>query len=213
MVGFAIGMIYNAVLAYSLDHFSQKQTGVVSGAMLMGFGMGGLILGTLATYLIDQIGWRSVFIGFGVIFSLLSVAAIFVYRDNGDNHVLEESANERGKTPREMVGSVQYGLLFLWFLTSAAAGLTIIGHSAPIVSDLGANKYLAAFAAGLVSVLNGLSRIIVGRLYSVIGQKKLKLIISLNSVVARRDLFPGLFNRLNGCDFGWLYAGRAGEWR
>ena len=184
MVGFAIGMIYNAVLAYTLDHFPQKQTGVVSGALLMGFGMGGMILGTLATYLINQIGWRPVFVGFGVIFSLLSLAAVFVYRtDEGSQHETD-TANSAGKDPKEMVSSFSYVLLFVWFLTTAAASLTIIGHSAPIASDLGANSYLAAVAAGLVSVLNGLSRVIFGRLYEVIGQKKMKLILTLISVSA-----------------------------
>ena len=191
MVGFAIGMIYNAVLAYTLDQFPQKQTGVVSGALLMGFGMGGMILGTLATYLINQIGWRSVFAGFGATFSLLSLAAIFVYRtDEGSRH-FKDTANNAGKAPKEMVSSFSYVLLFLWFLSTAAASLTIIGHSAPIASDLGANSYLAAVAAGLVSVLNGLSRVIFGRLYEVLGQKKMKLILTLISVSAGVACFLG----------------------
>ena len=184
MVGFAIGMIYNAVLAYTLDYFPQKQTGVVSGALLMGFGMGGMILGTLATYLIDRIGWRPVFVGFGIIFSLLSLAAILIYKSDTGSQAFEENTNGFGKTPREMIGSFSYVLLFLWFLTTAAASLTIIGHSAPIASDLGANPYLAAVAAGLVSVLNGLSRVIFGRLYEVLGQKKMKLVLTLISVSA-----------------------------
>lgn len=184
MVGFAIGMIYNAVMAYTLDHFPQNQTGTVSGALLMGFGMGGMILGTLATYLINQIGWRTVFVGFGAVFSLLSVAAIFIHKTDENSQHLKENGNDTGKTPREMVTSVPFVLLFLWFLTTASASLTIIGHSAPIASDLGANTYLAAVAAGLVSVLNGLSRIIFGRLYAFIGQKKMKLILTVTSLTA-----------------------------
>lgn len=193
LVGFAIGMIYNAVLAYTLDHFPQKQTGVVSGALLMGFGMGGMVLGTLATYLIDKIGWRSVFFGDGVVFSLLSLVAIFVYRTRNGFHQEEEHINGVGKAPKEMVRSLPYVLLFFWFLTTAAASLTIIGHSAPIASDLGANPYLAAVAAGLVSVLNGLSRVVFGRLYEVLGQKKMKLILTLISVTAGAACLLGYF--------------------
>lgn len=183
MVGFAIGMIYNAVMAYSLDYFP-KRVGFISGVLLMGFGMGGLILGTLATLLIERMGWRPVFIGFGVVFSLLSAAAIFVYKtkDGLKPHELHKAGT--GETPKQMVGSFPYILLFFWLLSTASASLTVIGHSALIAADLGANPYMAALAAGLISVLNGLSRPFFGRLYEIIGQRKLRLILTLASVSA-----------------------------
>jgi OFA family oxalate/formate antiporter-like MFS transporter len=196
MVGFAIGMIYNAVMAYSLDHFP-KRIGFVSGVLLMGFGMGGLILGTLATLMIDHIGWRPVFIILGVGFSLLSAAAIFVYKTNNGLKPHEMHKAGTGETPKQMVSSWPYILLFFWLLSTASASLTVIGHSAPIAADLGANPYLAALAAGLISVLNGLSRPLFGRLYEIIGQRKLRLILTLASVLA------GLFS-LVGYSLGSL---------
>ncbi len=155
MVGFAIGMIYNAILAYTLDHFPQKQTGVVSGALLMEFGMGGMILGTLATYLINQISWRPVFVGFGVIFSLLSLAAIFVYRtDEGSRH-LKDAANSVGKAPKEMVSSFSYVLLFLG---SGPRLRPADVHGIPTDACDSVRTHIWRCCGGLVSVLNGLSR-------------------------------------------------------
>jgi MFS family permease len=146
--------------------------------------MGGLVLGTLATLMIDHIGWRPVFLIFGTVFSLLSAVAIFVYRTNDGLKPHEVHKAGTGFTPKQMVSSLPYILLFLWLLCTASASLTVIGHSAPIAADLGANPYLAALAAGLISVLNGLSRPLFGRLYEIVGLRKMRLILTLASVSA-----------------------------
>ena len=60
------GLGYNATLGLFARWYPEKP-GFCSGALLMGFGFGGLLLGSLAAYLMVSIGWQGAFILFGTV--------------------------------------------------------------------------------------------------------------------------------------------------
>ena len=64
--GLAVGIGYNSVIATTNMWFPDK-VGFSSGVLMMGFGLGSLILGTLAVNLIPAVGLSVVFAGIGVI--------------------------------------------------------------------------------------------------------------------------------------------------
>ncbi len=68
--GFGIGLSYNAVISTVTRWFPEKP-GVISGFLLMGFGLGGMLLGSTANSLIKAIGWRETFLLLGVAFGVI----------------------------------------------------------------------------------------------------------------------------------------------
>lgn len=68
--GFGIGLSYNAVISTVTRWFPEKP-GVISGFLLMGFGLGAMLLGSTANTLIKAIGWRETFLVLGVAFGIV----------------------------------------------------------------------------------------------------------------------------------------------
>lgn len=179
LVGFGIGMVYNAVLAYALDHFT-KNLGLASGLLLMGFGLGGMILGTVAARLMETVSWRALFSNLAWLFGISSIIAAFIFSRKPEVEIAkntDRSANDLG--PREMVKDPSYLLMFLWFVAITSANMIVIGHSALLAKDLGTTDQTAAWIAGLVSAFNGVSRLAIGKIYEIIKAKKLRNWLSI----------------------------------
>ncbi len=68
--GFGIGLSYNAVISAVTRWFPEKP-GVISGFLLMGFGLGGMLLGSTANSLIKAMGWRETFLLLGIAFGIV----------------------------------------------------------------------------------------------------------------------------------------------
>jgi MFS transporter, OFA family, oxalate/formate antiporter len=68
--GFGIGLSYNTVISTVTRWFPEKP-GVISGFLLMGFGLGGMLLGSTANLLIKTMGWRETFLLLGVAFGII----------------------------------------------------------------------------------------------------------------------------------------------
>ncbi|MEA4812246.1 MAG: MFS transporter [Anaerolineaceae bacterium] len=207
MVGFGIGMIYNAVLAYALDHF-QEHLGVATGLLLMAFGMGGMILGTLAAKLMEYFSWRLVFSALGLFFSALSLAAAFLFKGSSLHTERKGQVGPEEVGPLEMVRSLPYILLFAWFVLTTSGDLIVIGHSALLAKDLGTPQQTAALIAGIISVSNGVSRIFLGKVYEIIKARKMRALLTLLSLGSAVCCLIGYTSRqLSLLAIGFVLAG------
>ena len=179
--GFAVGFAYVEMISIPTTWFPGKQ-GLLSGILMMCFGLGAMILGTMCSSLMGYIGWRKTFIMLGLLFgimvliegSLLQYAV--KYGSNVNNG--KSSITERGMDTRQMVRSADFKMLYIWHISISAAGLALMGHIAPCAIQIGASSAFAAVIAGSVSVSNGAGRIIYGSLYDILGVKKTLIIIS-----------------------------------
>lgn len=78
--GTGIGLSYNAILS-TVGRLFPAQTGLASGTMLLGFGLGGLVLGSLATALIEKAGLLAAFRLMGVcMFVVLLAGGLIIGR-------------------------------------------------------------------------------------------------------------------------------------
>lgn len=163
--GIGVGFVYNGVISAIVPRFPDKK-GLASGVLLMGFGASSLVLGGLASRLIASpgFGWHLTYILTGAL--LLAAAFIglpFVLppRVDRDTHA---AAPARGLTPRQMLRTKRFWLLFGSAVIGTGFGSGLIAHASYIFVEGGASESVAALAVGLVSVMNGLGRIVFGML-------------------------------------------------
>ena len=79
LVGAGVGLGTDVVMSVTLKWFPDKQ-GLASGAMLMGFGGGTMLLSPVVTTMLGALGWRLTFGALGVIFVVLVGAGAFIMK-------------------------------------------------------------------------------------------------------------------------------------
>ena len=178
LVGLAIGMLYNSVLASVVLNFGAKGS-MITGFLLMGFGLGSMALGTVAAAIIEASGWRVTFRIFAVVFSLLSLAgAVIISRPANVQEIKSQDSGEVQVPPKEMVRRPSYILTFLWCTVVTGSCLVILGHAALCVADIGANAYVAAMANGLVAITNVVSRGVLAPVQRKLNPSRMQMFLS-----------------------------------
>lgn len=183
--GFGVGLGYNATISTTMKWFPDKQ-GLVSGITLMGFGFGGMLLGTLGASLITALGWRTTFLIFAVVFAVIMLAGALVLRTADDAFVEAVAAGGKKKEAveevpwQDMLRRRNFWLCFLWAIILSAAGLAIINESTTYAASfVDGDLTRAAAIAGVVSIANGAGRVISGQLFDTAGYRTTMLSISV----------------------------------
>ena len=174
--GFGVGLGYNTAISLTVRWFPDKQ-GFVSGVTLMGFGFGGMLLGTLGAQLITSLGWRVTFLIFAVVFAVIVMICTFLMRQADDRFVRAMAAGGGAMQAayeeldwRHMLRRRNFWLCFIWAIILSAAGLAIINESTTYASAfVGGDLTRAAALAGIVSIANGVGRVLSGQLFDVKG--------------------------------------------
>ncbi|SCZ80020.1 MFS transporter [Acidaminobacter hydrogenoformans] len=182
--GFGVGVSYNLLISAVTKLFPGKQ-GFISGILMMSFGFGGLVLGSLCASLLISLGWRSTFKIIGILIGLIVIVGSVVIDIAGKKlssqlpvHAVagggksEKEISAKEYAVSEMMKSPSFLILFAWLVLLSSAGLMIIGHVAPSILELGAEPATAAMAVGVVSVSNGVGRVVFGLGFDRIGMKK-----------------------------------------
>ena len=184
--GFGVGLGYNTAISLTVRWFPDKQ-GFVSGVTLMGFGFGGMLLGTLGAQLITSLGWRVTFLIFAVVFAVIVMICTFLMRQADDRFVRAMAAGGGAMQAayeeldwRHMLRRRNFWLCFIWAIILSAAGLAIINESTTYASAfVGGDLTRAAALAGIVSIANGVGRVLSGQLFDVKGYRTAMLGVSV----------------------------------
>jgi MFS transporter, OFA family, oxalate/formate antiporter len=189
--GFGIGLSYNAVISTVTRWFPEKP-GVISGFLLMGFGLGGMLLGSAANLLINTMGWRDTFLFLGIAFGVIVFIGSLILKFPPSDYVFpaaiakakNNSINSMEINSSLMLKRPTFWKFLIWSILSTAMGLALIGHAAPFAKDLNATADLAALGVGLISICNGLGRVVLGAICDKIGLKKTMTIVNVTYIVA-----------------------------
>lgn len=186
-IGFGVGLAYVEIIAIVTKCIPGKQ-GMLSGILMMCFGLGALILGAICTNLMDVIGWRQTFRFLGIVFAILIVLlGLFLEfskkkgKDEAGKNITEDHSSF---TTKEMLATSDFKLFYIWTILISAAGLALMGHIAPCAMQIGASAGTATFFAGLTSVSNGAGRLIYGTCYDNYGVKKTVNMVAAVFIVA-----------------------------
>jgi len=164
--GSGVGLTYNCIIGTMNKWFPDKP-GLASGIMMMGFGLGALILGSIATSLIASTGIFNTFMILGVMIFVVLVVGSFIIKapeapvGGGAQKVLY------GEGPSVMLKSASFWLFMVWCVVINIGGLMVVNGAASIAVAFGA----PAIVGMIVSVFNGAGRVIVGNFYDKKGGK------------------------------------------
>lgn len=187
--GLGVGIGYNSVIATTNVWFPDK-VGFSSGVLMMGFGLGSLILGTLSVNLAPTLGLSTVFIGIGVITAIVVIAlAMVLKRPPADIVAImaPEKAVGSGYDPGDEDTALKtstFYVYWIWAIIVIAIGLATIGNCASDAQLVGLDAAFATLLVGLVSTCNGLARVVIGMIYDKTNVKVTMLVDGLIAVVA-----------------------------
>ena len=158
---------------------------------MMGFGASALILGNVADAMFKgSIGWRATYIALGVsILAVLSLAGILIGKPalNAPKANNAQSAQESDReelTSRQMLCRPSFWMAFLCISFLAAVGSSVISFAKDIALSVNAPETLAVSLVGVLSVCNGIGRIITGAVFDVIGCRKTMICANIFTICA-----------------------------
>lgn len=192
LAGVGIGISYNVVIATVSAWFPDKK-GLCSGCLMMGFGASALILGNLADALFKSaIGWRATYVIIGVaIFVILTLSGIILKKPSEDLPLPEKKiSNSRSQeitqdlTAKQMLCRPSFWMAFICISFLAAVGSSVISFAKDLALSVNAPETLAVSLVGILSVCNGIGRIITGAVFDVIGCKKTMISANLLTILA-----------------------------
>lgn len=169
--GLGCGIGYNTILS-TVNLWFPDRIGLASGVLMMGFGLGSLILGAVANLLIENLGWNITFFVIGVTSACVLVLLALVLRKPPAN--IEEllGSSEKKKRSAEVplekkpiLTSPLFYLYFAWAVLVFGAIMTLMGDSKQGALALGIDAASATLLVGLISLMNGVSRVVIGVIY------------------------------------------------
>lgn len=181
LAGFASGLAYNAVMSTMSKWFPDKQ-GLISGILLMGFGIGSFIIGKVyQAYTPAEIGgWRTSFMIFGILlFIVIGIGGFFFIKPGDDFIPPENKSNTDKKKSFEdgidvhasvMIKRPAFWLFFTWAVLLSGAGLALISQAKGVAMEVGpqVDPSTIATVVGLISIFNGIGRVVYGDRKSVV---------------------------------------------
>ena len=180
LAGLGIGIAYNAVISTVNAWFPDKK-GLCSGCLMMGFGASSLVIGNLASSIMDSLGWQTAYMLLGGALGVVLIATALVLRKPDENTVLPapkvkkaaagEAFEARDFSTGEMLRRPSFWMACVGIGLLAAVGSSVISFAKDLSISTGAEEALAITLVGVLSVCNGLGRIFTGALFDATGRR------------------------------------------
>ena len=185
--GAGVGFAYVTPIATCIKWFPDKR-GMIVGLAVMGFGAGSLIFAPLLEALIGTDASRyqetipRTFLVMAAIFLVCVIGSAQFYRvppagwrpAGWSPPQTAGAAGTQEFTPREMLGTWQFYVLWLIYFLGTSVGLTAIGQASPIIREMGAAAAVltGGAALGVMSFFNGIGRLSWGSLSDKLGRNR-----------------------------------------
>ena len=195
LAGSGIGISYNVVVSTVNAWFPDKK-GFCSGCLMMGFGISTLLLGNVISKFFEMpnIGMSKAYIILGVVIGVVLVFAGLVLQRPGADVVfpevktkkasVKEAFEVRDFSTKEMLKSFTFWRAFAFMALITAVGNSVISFARDLVLSVDAAPALATTLVGVLSVFNGVGRILTGAVYDKLGRKLTMLASNILTILA-----------------------------
>ena len=196
LCGLGAGFAYNAVMSTMSAWFPDKQ-GLISGILLMGFGLSAFIIGKVFAAVTPSTGgeeWKATFRVLGiVILVVMVICSFFFVRPDADFVPPTSGKKKEVREPALDINSAQmvkkpaFWLYYIWAILVSAAGLVLVSQASGIAVQVGGtivSDGTIATVVGLISILNGIGRVIFGGMFDKKGYKMTMIVDMIIFIVA-----------------------------
>ncbi|MBM3754815.1 MAG: OFA family MFS transporter [Acidobacteria bacterium] len=225
VAGLGVGFAYVTPIATCVKWFPDKR-GMVVGMAVMGFGIGSLIFAPLLEALLGKDPTRyaetlpNTFLLLAAIFLIVVTGCAQLYKvppagwkPDGWTPPVSAAGAAAEWTPREMLRSPSFWVLWVVYFLGSSVGLTAIGESSPLVRELAGTAAVMSGggALGVMSLFNGVGRLAWGAASDRIGKQKVVYAMFAISIATCALLLPAtrdFWRVLAGiCLVGFCYGG------
>jgi len=187
LAGAGIGFGYASATPPAVKWFPSAKTGMIAGIVVSGFGLASVYAAPLAKWLTAAYGLDKMMMILGVGFLCVVVGlaqllkpphkALQFIAENGDAEHKKTDAmaelpvtRENDFTPKQMLSTCSFYMLWFMYACGAGAGLMIISKLSPIASNQ-AGIQLGFLLVAVLAIGNGGGRVVAGMLSDKIGRK------------------------------------------
>ena len=193
--GLGIGIAYNVVISTVSAWFPDKK-GLCSGALMMAFGASTLILGKAieALFAMETVGWQKTFVIFGAVIAVvLIITGLIIKRPSAEvvfpeikagKKAGKESFEVKDYTTSQMIKRFTFWRAFICLVCLTAVGNSVISFARDLVLSVGAQASWATTLVGVLSICNGLGRVLTGALFDAAGRRITMLASNIITIVA-----------------------------
>ncbi|MDR0598109.1 MAG: MFS transporter [Treponema sp.] len=171
LCGFGVGIGYNAVIA-TVTRWFPDRPGMASGLLMMGFGFGGIVLGSVVNALVKAAGIFSAFFRLGILVWIVMALGSFLVKAPPSPEKAARKEDGAGYPPSRMLRTGAFWCFFAYAVVTSSAGLLVINSAATIAVAYGAPAVLGL----IVGVFNGIGRLLFGAIYDRVGRRRSMLL-------------------------------------
>lgn len=218
--GLSVGLTYNTIMSVLAAWFPEKK-GMVSGILLMGFGLGSFVIGKMYQTLqsADIMNWRELFGMFGIITGISYLLAGIVIKEPGIQFAGDSFNNKDsyGMSAGEMIANRSFQVYFVWAILLASSGYILLAHANGMLNEAVPliDAGTAATVVSLISIFNGAGRMLWGISYDKFHYRKTMWLIEIDFALCILSLWLGIkqgnlaFMNLGYITGGLFFAGLA----
>lgn len=188
VTGTGIGFGYVCPLTVGMKWFPDNR-GMVTGVAVAGFGLGAILLASVADLLLVTMDVLVVFRVIGIGLGGMAFTAAMFLADPPASTTKSDTGTKRASL-RSYLFSPGFLLIWIGMFSGTFAGLLVSGNLKPIQLNLGLSEYHSALAIPLFAVGNTVGRLAWGRVHDQLGSRK-TILLSLGALFFA--LLPPLF--------------------
>ena len=194
LAGMGIGIAYNVIISTVSAWFPDKK-GLCSGCLMMGFGASALILGNIANkFFNSNLGWRTTYVILGIAICVILILSAIILQKPNEQIVFPEQKSIKTKKAEEfeqkdytsvqMLSRPSFWLAFICISFLAAVGSSVISFAKDLALSVEAPESLAVSLVGVLSICNGLGRILTGALFDTMGRRNTMICSNILTICA-----------------------------
>ena len=194
LAGLGIGISYNVVITTVSTWFPDKK-GLCSGCLMMGFGASALILGNAANAMFhSELGWRTTYVILGIALCIILImAGLLLKKPESSMNLPQPKAAKNTRTENfeavdytsvQMLRRASFWMAFICISFLAAVGSSVISFAKDLALSVNAAESLAVTLVGVLSICNGLGRILIGIIFDLIGRRRTMLFANVLTICA-----------------------------
>ena len=184
LAGMGIGFGYSAATPPALKWFPPAKTGLIAGIVVSGFGLASVYIAPLANYMVSVAGLQKSMMIFGIAFAIVVSLLALLLSNPPAGYVTggapkpgaaQKASDSPELSPKQMLSSGKFYILWLAYFIGAGAGLMVIGSAKGLAAaSLGEMAFLVV---AIMAVGNAAGRLVAGVVSDKIGRANTLIIM------------------------------------